>query len=283
MATRPSAPRLRASFFPPIAPTDALAERARTIWGAGDFGRIAPGFADGAAEFVRRIGIVPGERVLDVACGTGNVALPAARLGGAVTGLDIVPALLGQARAAAADRGLPLRLDEGNCEALPYRDRAFDVTISMFGVMFAGRPDRAAAELLRVTRPGGRIALASWTPTGFVGELLQTVKEFVPPPAGIPSPLLWGHEGTVRARLADARALRFERRMMEFAYPCSPAETADLFIAAYGPTVRASAALDAQGRTAFRRALTWLWTEYNQATDGTTRVESEYLEVTGVR
>ena len=148
---------------------DALKSRLKATWMAGDFGFIARSYESGAAEFVRRLGLVPGNRVLDVACGTGNLTVPAARTGADVTGVDIATNLLEQARTRAATEGVAARFDEGDAEQLPYPDASFDTVISMFGVMFAPRPDLATVELLRVCRPGGTIALANWTPGGFVG------------------------------------------------------------------------------------------------------------------
>ena len=262
---------------------DPAAERSRAVWSSGDFGRIARGYEAGAAEFIARLGIAPDERVLDVACGTGNLALPAARAGAAVTGIDIAPNLLAQAYEQAAHEGLALTLDEGNAEELPYASGAFDTVVTMFGAMFAARPDRVAAELLRVTAPGGRIAMASWTPAGFIGEMFRATAAYVPPPAGVPSPLLWGTEDAVRSRLeAGCSSLTFTRRLMIFEYPFSAERTVDEFRLWYGPTLRAFATLGEADRARLQRDLEKLWRDNNRATDGTTRVESEYLEVVAV-
>src|SRR6476620_6180949 len=142
---------------------------------AGDFGEIAKSYAAGAEEFVRSLNIRPGMRVLDVACGTGNLSIPAARLGASVTGVDIAPNLLEQARENAKREGLIVQLDEGDAEDLPYQDGAFDAVITMFGAMFAPRPESTAAELKRVCRRGGIIAMANWTPTGFIGQMFKIV------------------------------------------------------------------------------------------------------------
>src|ERR1051326_869387 len=148
-----------------------LKSRMKETWMAGDFGQIANFTAPEAENFVARIGIRPGAKVLDIACGTGNTAIPAARAGASVTGLDLVPNLLSQARARAEREGLKIRFDEGDMEDLPYGEAAFDLVLSMFGAMFGPRPDRVVAELVRVCRAGGRIALASWTPGGFIGQI----------------------------------------------------------------------------------------------------------------
>jgi ubiquinone/menaquinone biosynthesis C-methylase UbiE len=262
---------------------DPLAARVRATWTSGNFGRIARSYELGASQFVTRLGLEPGERVLDVATGTGNLAIPAARTGALVTGVDIAPNLVTQAKARAAAEGLAMRLDVGDAEALPYADGEFDTAISMFGAMFAARPERAASELLRVVRPGGRIAMANWTPTSFIGEMLRTTSRFSPPAAGVPSPLLWGSEQYVRERLGDGlSALTLTRRIITFEFAMDPAGVVNEFIQWYGPTLRAFASLDETGKASLRRELETLWLDHNRADDGTTRVQSEYLEVMGV-
>jgi ubiquinone/menaquinone biosynthesis C-methylase UbiE len=262
---------------------DPLAARVRATWTSGNFGRIARSYELGASQFVTRLGLEPGERVLDVATGTGNLAIPAARTGALVTGVDIAPNLVTQAKARATAEGLAMRLDVGDAEALPYADGEFDTAISMFGAMFAARPERVASELLRVVRPGGRIAMANWTPTSFIGEMLRTTSRFSPPAAGVPSPLLWGNEQYVRERLGDGlSALTLTRRIITFEFAMDPAAVVNEFIRWYGPTLRAFASLDETGKADLRRELETLWLDHNRADDGTTRVQSEYLEVMGV-
>ena len=268
----------------PQAAADALTDRSRRIWGAGDYDRIAAGFRDGAREFVARRKLEPGQAVLDVACGSGNVTIPAARTGASVTGIDLVPSLLGQAREWAERESLPAAFDLGNAEALPYADAQFDIVLSMFGVMFAARPERVVAELARVTRRGGHVVLANWTRTGFIGRLLAMHAAHVPPPAEIPSPLLWADEGALRARF-DSRTwlLATATRTLTFRYPQSPAGTAELFRAAYGPTVRAFEALDADGCAAFAAHLEAHWSSHQRPHAAGTEVEAEYLEVVAIR
>ena len=262
---------------------DPLTERSRATWTSGDFGRIAAGYVRGAGEFIARLELGAGERVLDVACGTGNLAIPAARTGASVTGIDIAPNLVAQAKARAEAESLAITFDVGNAEQLPYESGSFDASVTMFGAMFAARPDRAAAELLRVTRSGGRIAMANWTPTGFIGQMLKATVAYAPPPAGAVSPLLWGTEDAVRERLgAGLESLTLTRRVITFEYPFSPDRVVTEFRLWYGPTLRAFASLDHQGRESLRQELERLWTEHNRADDGTTRVESEYLDVVGV-
>ena len=263
---------------------ESLKTRLRATWMAGDFGQVAKVIEGAAEEFIARLQLKPGARVLDVACGSGNLSLPAARAGAVVTGVDIAPNLLEQARARAASEGLTIQFDEGDAEALPYPDAAFDEVVSMYGAMFAPRPELVAAELLRVCRPGGRIAMANWTPEGFIGRMFKVTGKHVPPPAGVPSPLKWGDEESVRERLREGVAdLQMTRRMCRFEFPSTPAEVVEFFRRFYGPTQRAFEALDAAGQAALRADLERLWAEHNRASDGTTDVEGEYLEVVATR
>lgn len=263
--------------------TDPVTERVRATWTSGDFGRIARGYSRGSGEFIARLGFEPGERVLDLACGTGNLALPAARIGAAVTGVDIAPNLIAQAQARAAADGLLITFDIGDAEQLPYADGRFETVVTMFGAMFAARPERVLAEMVRVTRSGGRIAMANWTPSGFIGDMFRITSGYVTPPAGLPSPLLWGTDDAVRARFGDSvSSLTLTRRLITFEYPFGPEEVVNHFRLWYGPTLRAFASLDETKRDGLRRDLETLWSENNRAKDGTTRVQSEYLEVLAV-
>ncbi len=263
---------------------EALKTKLRAAWIAGDFGQIAKSSASGGEDFIKRLDLQPGMNVLDVACGTGNLSLPAARSGATVTGIDIAPNLLKQARENAEREGLKIQFDEGDAEALPYEDARFDAVVTMFGAMFAPRPEVVAAELKRVCRPGGFIAMANWAPTGFVGQTFKTVSSYVPPAPGMPAPVLWGVEATVRERFADGISkLETTPRKIKLAYPFSPAEVVEHFRNYFGPTQKAFGVLDENGQAALRRDLERLWTENNQASDGTTTVEAEYLEVIAVR
>lgn len=267
------------------AATDALTERSRRVWGAGDYDRVSAGFREGAEEFVARRSLQPRQIVLDVAAGSGNLTIPAARTKAYVTGLDLVPSLLAKAEAWARREGVSVALDEGNAEELPYADSQFDVVMSMFGVMFAARPERVVAELARVTRPGGLVALANWTRSGFIGQMLALHVKRVPPPAGVPSPLLWADEEVLRQRFDDRTwRLTTSVRSLTFRYPFSPAGSVELFRAAYGPTLRTFEALDENQRALFADELTGYWTAKNRSAQvGATEVESEYLEVLAVR
>jgi SAM-dependent methyltransferase len=262
----------------------ALKQGMRKTWMAGDFGVIASYNVKLGELFVSRIGIQPGMKVLDVACGTGNTTIPAARAGAAVTGVDIAPNLLEQARARAAKDGLSIQFDEGDAESLPYPDAAFDVVLSMFGAMFAPRPEVTATELLRVCRPGGTIAMGNWTPGGFTGQMFKTTAKHVPPPPGVPPPILWGDEATVRARFGGGVSkLTCTPRDAEFRYDAPPAAVVEIFRKYFGPTQMAFARLDAAGQAALEADLVGMWTQANEATDRTTFVRNEYLEVHAVR
>jgi SAM-dependent methyltransferase len=263
---------------------ESLKTRLKAMWMTGDFGEVAKHIETGAEEFIARLALKPGASVLDVACGSGNLAIPAARLGAIVTGVDIATNLLEQARARAESENLTIQFDEGDAENLPYADAAFDVVVSMFGAMFAPRPGLVAAELVRVCRPGGRIAMANWTPDGFIGQMFKISGKHVPPPANMPSPLKWGNEEAVRERLRDGIAdLQLTRLMCPFIYPFSPAEVVESFRTYYGPAQRAFDALDTKGQAELRNDLERLWVEHNKATDNTTLVEGEYLEVIATR
>ena len=267
-----------------VSEMDALKARLRATWIAGDFGQIAKFLAQEGEKFVKRLGLKPGMKVLDAACGTGNLSLPAARHGATVTGVDIAPNLLEQARATAAAEGLTARFDEGDAEALPYDDASFDVVMTMYGAMFAPRPDIVAAELKRVIKPGGKIAMANWTPTGFIGQMFKATAAHVTPPAGMQSPVLWGKEEVIRERFGNGVSkIEATPRIVSFDFPFSPAEVVEHFRLYYGPTNKAFGALDENTQAALRRDLEQLWSNNNKATDGTTSVEAEYLEVIATR
>ena len=261
-----------------------LRARSKALWESGDFGVVAKYNEPVAAEFMSRQSLRPGARVLDLACGNGNLAVLAARAGCVANGLDLAANLIAQARCRAQKENLVIEFTEGDAEALPYPDATFDLVVSMFGVMFAPRPERAAAEFLRVCRPGGVIALANWTAEGFVGENLRVVGRHVPPPSGGPSPLQWGNEETVRQRLgAQVAQLRLTRHIARLRYPFGPTQTVNFFRQFYGPTLRAFASLnpDAQGR--LHRDLEQMFRDHSRAGDGVTEVEADYLEVVAIK
>jgi len=253
-------------------------------WMTGDFGKIAQYTAGEAATFVDRLPIKSGMKVLDVACGTGNLAIPAARRGAQVTGADIATNLLAQARQRASAEKLEMKFDEGDAEHLPYQDGGFDLVMSMFGAMFAPRPELVAAELLRVCRPGGTIAMANWTRQGFVGESFAITSKHVSPPANIPPPLLWGDEAVARQRLGKGTSgLTLTRQVLQFDYPFPPSEMVPFFRQYFGPTSVAFSRLNAQGQAALAADLEHLWTKHNKATGRRTLVDAEYLQIMATR
>jgi ubiquinone/menaquinone biosynthesis C-methylase UbiE len=267
-----------------IADLEGHKARVKATWMAGDYGRIAQITEGAAHEFIDRRQLKANMQVLDVACGTGNLCIAAARTGAIVTGVDIAPNLVDQARSRAAQEMVNIRFDEGDTENLPYEADAFDLVVSMFGAMFAPRPDVVASELSRVCRHGGQIAMANWTPTGFIGELFRVTAKHVAPPAAVPSPLQWGDEAAVRERLHDhATDIKMTRILARLKFPFSIAETVEFYRVHYGPTLRAFASLSTAAQAALRRDLEGVYAHHNDATDGTTSIAAEYLEVVATR
>jgi 2-polyprenyl-3-methyl-5-hydroxy-6-metoxy-1,4-benzoquinol methylase len=260
-----------------------LKARLKTTWSAGDYDVFARFMEKDAEVFYQRLGVKPGSRLLDVGCGAGQLALIAARAGAQVTGCDIALNWLEKARIRAAAEGLDIRFDEGDAESLPYADGQFDVVTSLIGAMFAPRPDRVAAELKRVCRPGGVIAMANWTPGGFVGKMFKIVAKHIAP-SGMPSPVLWGDETTVRDRFREGIAeLKFAVRTYHFEYPFPPDAVVDFFRKNYGPVSLAFESLDAHGKEQLRSELASLWSAHNKSEGDTTLVDAEYLEVVAIR
>jgi ubiquinone/menaquinone biosynthesis C-methylase UbiE len=261
-------------------PLDLAAVKARqqATWSTGDYSVVGTTLQLTGEALCEAIDLRAGERVLDVACGNGNAALAAARRFALVTGVDYVSALLARAGSRAEADGLRLELREGDAEALPFPDGAFDVVLSTFGVMFAPDQSQAARELLRVCRHGGRIGLASWTPDGFIGQVFKVVGAYVPPPPGLPGPTQWGTEARLVELFAgEAHTLRAQRREFAFRYR-SPSHWLEVFRAWYGPIHRAFAALESEQRAALAAELLALIGRLNVAGDGTMVVPSAYLE-----
>lgn len=256
-----------------------LKQRMKASWMAGDFGQIARKIASGAEEFIARLDLKPGMKVLDVACGSGNQSIPAAHAGATVTGVDIATNLLEQARVRAAEEGLKIQFDEGDAEQLPYADAQFDVVLSMFGAMFAPRPAKVVNELKRVCRPGGLLAMANWTPEGFVGKSFEVTARHLAPPPGILPPVLWGKEEVVRERFGEGVDLKMEKRVVMFELDLSPEGAVDFFREYFGPTKVAFSRLNAAEQARMREDLVALWTEHNLGTPEHVKIRSEYLEV----
>ncbi|MFL6375573.1 MAG: class I SAM-dependent methyltransferase [Pyrinomonadaceae bacterium] len=259
---------------------EALKGRMKATWMAGDLGVIAKQTEQPGQEFVSRLGIVPGMKVLDVACGTGNTALPEARAGADVTGVDIADNLIEQARSRATSEGLTAKFEVGDAEDLQFPDGSFDAIVTMFGAMFAPRPDVVVSEFKRVCRSGGLIAMANWTPQSFAGQMFKLNSKYIPPPPGLTPPVMWGDEDTVRQRFSEGVAdLKLERITTTFRFDMPPADVVELFKTYFGPTQVAFSKLDEASQAALRQDMVELFTSKNIATDGGTENEMEYLEV----
>jgi SAM-dependent methyltransferase len=267
-------------------PIQQIKNSMRASWMAGDFGVVAKTITAGAEAFIRRLDILAGARVLDVACGTGNLAIPLSRQGCLVTGVDIAPNLLVQARERAAIEDLTAIFDEGDAEQLPYPDASFDAVVTMFGAMFAPRPEVVASELARVLKPGGLLAMANWNPASFTGAIFKASSMHVPPPPGLPPPILWGDDATVRQRLAASfKDIKTELIPVDFDLPTNPAGAVAFFRKYFGPTQVAFSRLDVGGQAAFAADLESLWAAGNAAPDpdSHTLIHNEYLQVTATR
>jgi SAM-dependent methyltransferase len=261
----------------------AIKQRQRQAWASGDYAAVAARIVSMAEQLIDSADLAAGSTVLDVATGTGNAALAAARSGATVTGIDYVPELLERARRRSAVEGFEIDFVEGDAERLPFRDAAFDAVTSCVGVMFAADQEQAASELLRVCRPGGSIALANWTPTSFVGGMLRTIARHVPPPAGVRSPLEWG----TAERLADllgegVSELSVRPRTFVFRFR-SPGDFVDFFRTNYGPVHTAFRALDEAGRDRLQEDLVQLVEEHDGASGSSVALPSEYLEAFAIR
>ncbi len=264
-----------------VTPPDYAAIKARqqATWASGDFGHIGTRIQIVGESLCEAIDLRSTDRVIDVAAGNGNASLAAARRYANVTATDYVPELLAYAERRAAADGLPLVTQVADAENLPFADGSFDVALSTYGVMFAPNQERAASEMLRVVRPGGRIGLANWTPEGFIGELFRTVGKFVPPPAGLKPASAWGTE----TRLVElfgpsASAIKTTRQMYQFRF-LSAEHWIEIFRTYYGPIHKAFAALDAAGQSALHDALVELLEKWNVGGKDSLVVPGEYLEV----
>jgi ubiquinone/menaquinone biosynthesis C-methylase UbiE len=261
-------------------PIEQLKKNMKSAWMAGDFGQIAKYNEAEGERFIEGLKLRAGSDVLDVACGTGNLAIPAARQGAKVTGVDIATNLLEQARARAAQEGLSVEFREGDAEALPFADAQFDAVVSMYGAMFAPRPALVVAELTRVCRPDGLVAMANWTPTGFVGRSFSVNAKYLPPPEGLEPPVWWGKEDVVKERFAKVGwKAETTPRDLEFRFPYSAAEVVQFFREYFGPTKVAFSRLDAAGQEGLRADMEKLWNDHNEGPPNEIFVKSEYLEV----
>jgi SAM-dependent methyltransferase len=250
-------------------------------WATGDFSMVGTGNIIVSELLCESVAVHAGERALDIATGSGNTALAAARRGCRTTGIDFVPALLERGRERAAAERLKIEFQEGDAEAVPFEDGSFDVVLSTFGAMFADSV-RATAEMLRVCRSGGKIGMANWTPDGMLGELFRATASFAPPPAGTQPPALWGVPDIVRQRFGDAvRELRFVPRQFTFRH-YTPESWVEFMKKYFGPTIRAhQAAGDRAGE--LTAAMIEIARRYNQSGDGTLFGFADYIEVIAVK
>jgi ubiquinone/menaquinone biosynthesis C-methylase UbiE len=269
---------------PAIAPDlAALKAKQQGTWASGDYAVVGATLQIVGETLCEAMDLRAGQKVLDVAAGNGNVTLAAARRWCEVTSTDYVLSLLDRGRARGAAEGWAIDFQEADAEALPFKDGSFDAVVSTFGVMFTPNQDKAAAELLRVCRTGGKIGMANWTPDGFIGQVFKTVGKHLPPPAGAKSPALWG----TRARLDElfsshASTIEAPPRNFIFRYR-SAQHWIDVFKTYYGPVLKAFAALPAEGQAALAADITALIGRFNTAKDGTMVVPGEYLEVVIVK
>jgi ubiquinone/menaquinone biosynthesis C-methylase UbiE len=257
----------------------ALKLRQQAAWSSGDYAVIGTTLQIVGEELCEALDVRSGQKVLDVAAGNGNASLAAARRWCDVVATDYAPSLLERARERAAAERLNIEFHEADAEALPFQDGSFDVVVSTFGVMFTPDQDRAAAEMIRVCKPGGKIGLANWTPDGFIGQLFKTIGKHVPPAPGTKSPALWGTQTRI-AELFEQRttSVEFAARNFVFRYR-TPAHWLEVFKTYYGPVLKTFGALEAAAQTALQRDLMDLIDRFNRSGDGSMVVPSEYLEI----
>src|SRR5215203_1205939 len=261
----------------------AIKDRQQKTWTSGDYARIGNTLVIIGELLCEAVDVRAGDKVLDVATGSGNTAISAARRFCEATGIDYVPELIEHARKRAEVEGLEITFGVGDAEDLPYPDASFDVVLSTLGVMFAPDQEKVAEELLRVCRPGGKIGLANWTPDGFIGNMLRTLGKYVPPPPGTKPPPLWGTEERLRELLGEGVAsLEVTRRSYVWRYR-SAGHFVEYFRSYYGPTLKAFESLDPDGQEASAKDLEELFERWNTSGDATLVVPSDYLEVVAVR
>ena len=261
----------------------AIKDRQQKTWTSGDYARIGNTLVIIGELLCEAVDVHAGDKVLDVATGSGNTAISAARRFCEVTGIDYVPELIEYARKRAEVEELEITFDVGDAEDLPYPDASFDIVLSTLGAMFAPDQEKAAKELLRVCRPGGKIGLANWTPDGYIGNMFRTQGKHVPPPPGIMPPPLWGTEERLRELLGEGVvSLEVTKRSYMFRYR-SATHFVEHFRSYYGPTLKAFEALDADGQEALAKDLEELLEDWNISGDEMLIVPSDYLEVVAVR
>ncbi len=261
----------------------AIKAKQNAAWASGDYARIGVTLQIVGEELAESLDLSAPAKVLDVAAGNGNASLAFARRFHEVTSSDYVPDLLARGRARAEAEGLSLRTETADAEALPFADDGFDAVVSTFGVMFAPNQEAAAAELLRVCRPGGKIGLANWTPEGFIGQLFKTLGRHLAPPAGLSSPARWGDSAWLRRNFGPA-ARSLEIGLKDFTFPYRSAEHfLEVFRTYYGPVHKAFLALDETAGAALEADILSLLAKLNRAKDGSLKVPGQYAEVVVVK
>lgn len=256
----------------------AIKEKQNAAWTSGDYAVVGVTLQKVGEDLAEALDLKPGAKVLDVAAGNGNATLAFARRWHQVTSTDYVQHLLDKGAARAAAEGLDVAFQLADAEDLPFADNSFDAVVSTFGVMFAPDQAQAAAEMIRVARPGGKIGMANWTPNGFIGRLFRVLGTFVTPPTGVKSPALWGQEAWLNTSFANAKAVQVNLHNFRFRYR-SPEHFVDLFRELYGPVHKAFLALSAAKQDELAEAIKHLIAEFNEAHDGTVSIPSEYAEV----
>jgi len=268
---------------PTLPDLSAVKTRQQGAWSSGDYATVGTTLQIVGETLCEALDLRAGQKVLDVAAGNGNVTLAAARRWCEVVSTDYVPALLERGRERAAAERLAIEFREADAEALPFADASFDAVVSTFGVMFTADQDKAAAELVRVCKPGGKIGLANWTPDGFIGQLFKAIGKYMPPPAGVKSPALWGTGARITELFgAQASSIHLEQRDIVFRYR-SAQHWLDVFKSYYGPLLKTFGGLDPETRTALTDDLFELIKRFNRSGDKTMVVPSEYLEVVVTR
>lgn len=280
ISTLASSPARESAPQPDLA---ALKARQQGTWSSGDYAVVGTTLQIVGEQLCESLDVRAGQKVLDVAAGNGNASLAAARRWCDVVSTDYVPALLGRARERAAAERLKVEFQEADAEALPFPDGGFDAVVSTFGVMFTPDQDKAAAELMRVCRPGGKIGLANWTPDGFIGHVFKTIGKHLPPPAGIKSPALWGTRARIEEMFgAHASSIKTESRDFVFRYR-SPEHWLEVFKTYYGPLLKAFGALEPAAQAALTSDLMAQIERFNRSGDAAMVVPSEYLEIVVTR
>jgi SAM-dependent methyltransferase len=265
---------------------NTIKQSIKTMWSTGDFGVLAKILEPEEIQFVRRLNIPRGAKVLDVACGSGTMALEAARGGAAVNGIDIVEDLIRQSKENAAAERLNIDFTVGDAEAMPYGDNEFDYVLSMFGAMFGPRPGIIASELARTAKPGGTIVMGNWTKEGFGDSFFKTVSAYAPPPPpGASVPMDWGNESIAEERFkGKVKSIEMKRRQFKMHIPFDPPGATEHYIKFFGPVKMVFDTLDDDKKSLFRKDLTKLWNDYNTSKQtGSTVIDTEYLEVKAVK